>query len=1219
MEKDENNKKILEQHEGEVLTTRFIMEDLGITSYYITKFTNEGILEKVSRGIYRVPTLTNPNEFNENTPNYFKNFKNLVLDEKYEKAYYALIDCVEKSNSHNYDNHCRVYFILLERILTLMGMKKILNYNYDDKLLEFYDAPRTEYYESYVNFREAVLANKYTEAYGCLKVYADKEEARYKKNRISTILSQKLLGSVVKLESDKKELLLKINQIFKLDYERNYEELKRTLEETVPLLYLPPMKPLCECLIDLCQTIIDFKNDENLILSPKKSYNLPKEISIGRAFLKFMKNKDYLSAAEYVEKYCELYKENSFTNVVRHMLKHLIHLDNNHRVKSKSKIEIQEIRTKDKKNDANAKPHFSNALRALQKLDFNTAYKEVEIYLSYISNTSSPYYKKNKNLYLMLKFLKDMEENKTVLNRGSSVHYFKGDYDAYNLNLAIAFADWESAQLYLQKIGAQSSLILEAYDLVLKAIIRQDKINRGIALSEEDELTPLSSHLNINRDKSEKDDEPIKGTPTCNVFDVYEKVRENEILEGIKNLKLNYKTLYNLIKAREFDEAAALIAREEANGYSIESLEEEKEVSPEMQDTPKTEIDEVVDEVLTPIEDSTAEASLEEFEKTEENPIEEEKKKDTSELVIDGEPLSEEEQHKAEVLESIKDMELNYDNLYDLVYDRKYEEVLYLFEKNNYTEGLAMSIRNLITQYQKINAGIINEVEQKSIDFSQTVFQIFFAALKNRDYNLALEYVDGCIDLAYENKNEFVLLKLILQDIVPVYNQVREKEEILERVADINNELKEMSYKKEFSSADVKKVLALLEEKIDIAKEYKISYEKDILVLGVAEAAVMADNHSLNICCFARIILDNNYSVKASIDKKEIGEVFYNALKYGDLVTAYNIIVSKNWDNLYGYLIPSNFRLVKYLLEFINERTPLRKISEKELEIKREKIRKEKVSDDKQEQIDNTLYAIASEEDKANYRHIDFLRYLDSAIESDHFADALEKLLVVDDSFNDPEVIANALIAHSVVKEESQALFNQFVKAEKSHNIEETLKALKNYKAYVNQVSADYNTGYLDKRINILTKDLGMKIYPKKEKLFESARNLFNKGQYEKSLKEINTYIAMDRYVNNKGFILKGDIYYEMGDYEHAKEAYLKALTVAQDPGVCQKLGNMYFREEEYEKAIYYLELYTHMNPFMDISVSRMLITCYNSIGETEQAKKYDQRLRHLAYLKSDK
>lgn len=1243
----------LKDYEGRELTTKFLIEELGITSYYIGVLTHKDFIEKVDRGIYRVKELSksenhakvimnDKNNGDKQPKKGFIKFRDLVLSGSYEEAYDALVECCEANkDNHDYDNHNRMYFILLTAILKLKGSRKKLEFDYDNNLLEFSEVSRTDYYESFLKAREAILSEAYEEAYENIKIYAEKEMRRYNENKISTTICKHLLEQISIMNNNKKKSANMLNEAYKLIRTHRYEEAKKIFIELDPILNTPRAKKLCLYLKELCEEIIKFQNDETLILPDKQNYNFPEDTSISKAFSIFMSNKDYLSANMYIEKCCKLYKS-SFYHMANILLEDLLYINKNHCFKNPVKTEIQELRINTVKNDGEARKHYSRFLWALQHLDFDDAYKEIKLNLSYIVNAKTSVYSNSHQIYELLKYLKEMQETKLPLEEVNYT-YLSSDSEQFNFNRAMRLQDWRTAYSYLSKIDISKSLSLEANSLILKAIFRQDKINRGIELTEEDELKPLSSHLKKEIKDPEKEQfvNPTENKPSdaqeekelqtievkakVNPLDNYEDASKFEILDSIKNLSLNYETLYNLVKNREFEEAFALIEREEQKGYSLDSGSKVNNSSVMEEKQP---LEEIHDEKTSP-------------KNLEEEPIEKNPKEEIKEEVLPRE-LSEKQKHKLEVLESIKDIELNYANLYNLVYNNKYEEALYLLEReekpNEQPSRLNFNARRLLSQYFHIVRGTFQEVEQKPIDYTQDCFKIFFAAINNRDYFLALDYVNECIEHSREPE-EMRLFKLILKSICAELTKIEEEKRAKEeaenarreaqiRIENINKKLFNLSNKKEFDDSDIRECHSLLQEKVDISYENGLKFDKDELVLGAAEAALMALNKELNDCYFATMevsstlqdVDDEEISYSLGSISTKIGDVFYNALKCGDLLTVEKIITTENWDNFRDKMTNANLRLLKNLLVYMHEHMDL--ISDRTNE--RNNLANKKVPQDMIDKADKLAYELLSDDEKKNFKKVELLRKLNSLVKHQKYASALGEILESDVDLNQDkqllDITADIVAAKEAVKLESHGLFDEFNAALKSKNIEEARKKLVEYSGYITSKSIDRDLSYHRKRIDILEKDMKQADYEEKEKIYSEALAMFyNKRQYnhfQKSIELLDQYIALDNDINSKGYILRARAYEKIKQFKSAKNDYKKALQISPDPVAYQALGTYSYEEGDYDRTIFYLEKFQAIRPFKSEAVSRMLATSYNSTGQKEKSAPFNRHLNHLYYTK---
>lgn len=692
--------------------------------------------------------------------------------------------------------------------------------------------------------------------------------------------------------------------------------------------------------------------------------------------------------------------------------------------------------------------------------------------------------------------------------------------------------------------------------------------------------------------------------------------REEEVLASIKNLTLNYQTLYSLIKNREFEEAFALIKREEENGYSLENLEEE------VKEEPIQEEKECVEK-------------LSEQEENREEPKEVEMPIEVKQPV-----LTEREKHKQEVLESIKDLELNYDNLYDLVYNQEYEKALNLIEReiapNEKTSRLYFTARRLLSQYFHIINGTFKEVEPRPIDYTQDCFKVFFASLNNRDYDLANEVVDECIERARE-KEEMQLFKLILEDIVKEQNKIMEEKKAQEeekrkveegnkQIEEINKKLYTLSNKHEFDDCDVKECHKLLDKKVDISVSIKAKHDKDLLVLGASEAAMLALRNELNDSFFADVnctnIDDEEIKVCIETTSNKPVDLFYDALKNGDYLNAEKMLSSNQWDIFRDKISGTNLRLLKNLFVYMKEHMSFVKEENSEDNLLRQKVSQEELM---QTEID--AYKLLSDEDKNTYNKLDLLKKVYSLIKHQNYQEALgmiidsDVLIGEDEFFTD--LLGEILLAKEGVKEESHYLFDEFNKSLDEHDIKAATTNFIAYSGYLTSKSIERDITYHRKRIDILEKDLKIPNFEEKERVYSEALSMFyNKrifNNLQKTIELLDQYISSDNDINNKGYILRARAYEKLNKEKEAKADYKKALAIAPDPISYFSLGKYAYEVGDYERAIYYLEKFHAIRPYKSVDASRMLATSYNSTGQKEKSVPFNRHLEHMSYIKKYK
>ena len=86
------------------------LKELGLNDYYIKKACENGSLEKISRGKYKVVTVEKNMERIES----FRAFAGAVFSNDFESAYDNLVENIKKQNNHDYDCHLKLYSIMLK-------------------------------------------------------------------------------------------------------------------------------------------------------------------------------------------------------------------------------------------------------------------------------------------------------------------------------------------------------------------------------------------------------------------------------------------------------------------------------------------------------------------------------------------------------------------------------------------------------------------------------------------------------------------------------------------------------------------------------------------------------------------------------------------------------------------------------------------------------------------------------------------------------------------------------------------------------------------------------------------------------------------------------------------------------------------------------------------------------------------------------------------------
>ena len=157
-------------------TTKELLQQ-GLNDYYIRKLVDLEKLKRVERGVYEVVKTSSEKTSNH----FFQRFAASVFQQDYQKAYDLLQFYYQSKTTHQYDNHLRLYFILLEHILDL---------NYDsehfENIYDFSERKTDTYYQDYILFQECVLSHDFANALTYMSSISQNEILRNGHKHIST-------------------------------------------------------------------------------------------------------------------------------------------------------------------------------------------------------------------------------------------------------------------------------------------------------------------------------------------------------------------------------------------------------------------------------------------------------------------------------------------------------------------------------------------------------------------------------------------------------------------------------------------------------------------------------------------------------------------------------------------------------------------------------------------------------------------------------------------------------------------------------------------------------------------------------------------------------------------------------------------------------------------------------------------------------------------------
>ncbi len=361
------NKKILK------LTSKDLKE-YGLNDYYIKKATSEGLLNKIERGKYTII---------KKEYSIFNLFVKSVKENDFENAYKYLYKLTNTNINNDYDNHNRIYFLLL---------KELLGNNYDFSFIDNFNEfsykstdMNNPYFSSFIKFRYSVMMKKYDSALKYIYNFKQEEKKRYTKNNISTILFYILTKNVVskihnKDREIKNEEFTKGTPVQKNSFKFNYIDFilyyLKNDNYTEVLDCLNKMKKnsddnnLVVNLDNLVDTYLKLQN-KNYILEEKNiEYE---ETDYNKIFEKSLLEKDYMTAYKNIGKLIYFDKQNKILIIYKNILEKIIE-------KNKENITLKE----QNKINIDNKEKFN--LGILKKLLSEENYDEIIHLLKYSDN-----------------------------------------------------------------------------------------------------------------------------------------------------------------------------------------------------------------------------------------------------------------------------------------------------------------------------------------------------------------------------------------------------------------------------------------------------------------------------------------------------------------------------------------------------------------------------------------------------------------------------------------------------------------------------------------------------------------------------------------------------------------------------------------------------------------------------------------------------------------
>lgn len=261
------------------------LNELEINNYYIKKLCEEGVLIHSNRGEYKV-NIPKPKKkifmsISKKRYSYFEKFRDAVYKNEYVNAYAEFKHMLEHQTNHNYDNHMRIYALLLEEIL----QDKKFDFSFIDDLYEFDETRDTEsYYKYFIMFRDAVMSKNFYEAENYLDKYREAEFNSKGTNLNSTLVFTQLIKRVNRLKRSKvinpeevhkrNNLCLAAHKSFLYYYRlKDYERALESLKQNIELNTYEPQKEKAILIYEALKHYIELRNTKGYLKPSEFDYS----------------------------------------------------------------------------------------------------------------------------------------------------------------------------------------------------------------------------------------------------------------------------------------------------------------------------------------------------------------------------------------------------------------------------------------------------------------------------------------------------------------------------------------------------------------------------------------------------------------------------------------------------------------------------------------------------------------------------------------------------------------------------------------------------------------------------------------------------------------------------------------------------------------------------------------------------------------------------------
>lgn len=268
-----------------------------------------------------------------------------------------------------------------------------------------------------------------------------------------------------------------------------------------------------------------------------------------------------------------------------------------------------------------------------------------------------------------------------------------------------------------------------------------------------------------------------------------------------------------------------------------------------------------------------------------------------------------------------KDETISYDKIYNLIYNRKYDEIKTLLENKELNRFESYCMKLIYS---------LENVKRKGYEPSNHLYESapydhlkrFYEALRVNDYPLAYEKVQIAINKVDDPK-EFKVYSLILEDIIALINSFGYG--AYKEIVNINKKIGGIL--REDSENKFDRLVDAIKEKYELLKEINDDTTKEEIMLNIVSTIEISRENNLSVDYFENLKDDN----LSSLENLTI------CLKNGDYIRAIEIINTSDWN-----IFNQSFKildleiireLIETLLNNLNPKKVVNKIDNELMEI----------------------------------------------------------------------------------------------------------------------------------------------------------------------------------------------------------------------------------------------------------------------------------------------